>query len=93
MLEKLFGARSFGGFINHLTYHQAIFFTFSNELNFIFMVQIVAPAFLGCWALIVPALVTCLQDDRHILLDVITHIQTNTSPFQITLRDVGAMLP
>jgi hypothetical protein len=94
MLEKLLGVGSFGGSIGHLTYHHAIFLISSNKLNLLFMVQITAPTFLRCWALIVPTLIICLQqDDCHILLDVITHVETNTSLFQIALQDVQAMLP
>jgi hypothetical protein len=40
------------------------------------MVQIVALAFLGCWALIAPALVIHFQQDDHpILLDVINMLR------------------
>jgi len=48
----------------------------------LFVVWIVALALLGCWALIYPALVIRFQqDDRLIFLDVVTHVETNTSPF------------
>jgi hypothetical protein len=34
--EKLFGVRSFGVFIGHLTYRQAILPTFSSKFSFLF---------------------------------------------------------
>jgi hypothetical protein len=58
------------------------------------MVQNVAPACLGFWALIVPTLVTHFQqDDRPILLDAVAHVKTDTSSFQMALQEVQAMLP
>jgi hypothetical protein len=59
MLEKLFGARSFGGFINHRAHHHAIFIASLGGLGLPPVVQIVAPAFLGCWALIALTFITC----------------------------------
>jgi hypothetical protein len=44
-LEKLLGAKSFGGFIDHLVRHQGIIFVFSNGLDLFFVIQIVAPIF------------------------------------------------
>ncbi len=57
MLEKLFGGGSFGGFISHLVYCHAILIAISGGLGFLPVVQTTAPAFLGCRALIIPALV------------------------------------
>ncbi len=86
MLEKLFGAGSFGGSISHLVCHQAILPASLGKFNLPSIVQIVALTFLGCWALNVLALVTHFQQDDHpILLDVITHVETSISPFQMTL--------
>ncbi len=86
MLEKLLGVGNFSGFISHSTHHQAIFPTFFSKFSFPFMVQIIALAFLGCWALIILTLVICLQqDDHHIILDAITHVETNNSLFDISL--------
>jgi hypothetical protein len=65
ILEKLFGARSFGGFIGHLDRHQTILPTFLGGFDLLFMVQIAIPAFLGCWAVIVPTFVICFQHDDH----------------------------
>jgi hypothetical protein len=48
MLEKLFGARFFGGSIGHLAHHQAIFPISSWGFGLPFVVQIVAFTFLGC---------------------------------------------
>jgi len=51
-----------------------------------FVVWIVALALLGCWALIVSALVIHFQKDgRFILLNVVTHVETDISPFQMAL--------
>jgi hypothetical protein len=80
ILEKLFGARSFGGFISYLDCHQAIIPTFLGGLDLLSMVQIAAPAFLGCWALIVPTFVIHFQHDDHpIILGVLGHVETGTS--------------
>ncbi len=47
------------------------------------------PQIIRCWALIILALVTIFQqDDHHILLDEITHVEIGTSPFQMALQDV-----
>jgi hypothetical protein len=58
-LEKLFGVKSFGGYIGHLVCCQTTLITFSGKLGLPFVVQIVALAFFGCWALIIPTLVIC----------------------------------
>jgi hypothetical protein len=58
MLEKLFGARSFGGSIGHLDHHHAILIVFLGELGLPHVVQTTAFAFLGCWALIALPFVT-----------------------------------
>jgi len=45
-------------------------------------ISYVTTMFLGCWALIALALVFCFQLDNHlIILNAITHVETNTSPF------------
>jgi hypothetical protein len=52
------------------------------RFDLLFVVQIIALAFLGCWALITPALVICFQqDDHHILLDAMAHVEIGISPF------------
>jgi hypothetical protein len=61
MLEKLLGAGSFGGSIGHLAHRQAILPTFSGKLGLSFVVQIMPPAFLQCWALISFTLVIHFQ--------------------------------
>jgi len=95
MLEKLFGVWSFGGFIGHLTYHYATLPASSSELDLYSMVWTIIPAFLGCWALIILAFFFCFwQDDRPILLDVITHIEIDTSAFlDNTTRCVSHVTP
>jgi len=60
-LENLFGVGSFGVSIGHLIYHQAILFVFPSRINFFFIIQIIAFAFLGCWALISLTLVIHFQ--------------------------------
>ncbi len=37
-LERLLGARSFGGFVSHLAHHQGILFVFSNGLDLPFII-------------------------------------------------------
>jgi hypothetical protein len=59
MLEKLHGARSFGGSIGHLIRCQDILLASLGKFDLLFIIRIATPAFLGCWALIVLALVTC----------------------------------
>jgi hypothetical protein len=61
MLGKLLGARSFGGFINHLAHHQATLLISLGKLGLIFIIWTTTLAFLGCWALIVLALVIHFQ--------------------------------
>jgi hypothetical protein len=60
MLEKLHGVGFCDGSIGHLVSCQAIFPTFSSGFSFLSIIRIVAFAFLGCWALITPTLVTHL---------------------------------
>jgi hypothetical protein len=86
MLKKLLCVESFGGSINHLTYCQTILPIYLNGLDLPSVVQIVAFALLGCWALIVFALVNRFQqDDCYIFLDAVTHVEIDISPFQIAL--------
>jgi len=71
--------KSFGGYINHLTCCRAIILVFSSGFDLPFVVWIIAPTFLGCWATIVPTIVTRFQQDDHtIFLDVVAHVETNT---------------
>jgi hypothetical protein len=50
-------------------------------------------AFLRCWTLINPTLVSCFQQDDHfILLDAVAHVEIDTYSFQVTLWDTRAML-
>jgi hypothetical protein len=68
--------------MGHLARHQAILITSSRGLGLPLMVQRVAPAFLGCWVLIVLALVFCFQQDDHFtLFDVVAHVKIDTYPF------------
>ncbi len=50
MLEKLFGARYFGGSIGPLIHHHATFFASSSAFSLLFVVWTTTPTFLGCWA-------------------------------------------
>jgi hypothetical protein len=82
MLEKLLGVGSFGGSISHLVHHHAILHASSGGLNLLFVVWTIALVFLRCWALIILAFVTRFQQDDHIiLLDAITHVETNIFSF------------
>jgi hypothetical protein len=86
MLKKLFGVKSFIVSIDHLARHQAIFHVSLGRLGFPFAVRIVALALLECWALINLTLIIRFQQNDHpIFLDAITHIENNTSLFQMTL--------
>jgi hypothetical protein len=67
-LEKLFGVRSFGGFINHLACHQTTLLASLGGFNFPSIVRTIALAFLGCWALITPTFVICFQQYDHLIL-------------------------
>jgi hypothetical protein len=61
MLEKLLGARSFASSIDHLAHRHTTLLASLGGFNLPFVVWIVAPTFLGCWALIVPTFVTRFQ--------------------------------
>ncbi len=57
------------------------------------MVQLVTPAFLGCWALMIPTLIFPFQEEDHpILLDVVAHVEIGIYPLQVTLQNTLAML-
>jgi len=60
-LEKSLGVGSFGGSINHLVHCQSTLPVFLDMFGLSFMVRIVAPVFLGCWALIALTLVIHFQ--------------------------------
>ncbi len=87
-LEKLFGVRSFGGSIDHSDHHQYIFPVFLGKLGLPSVIRTITSTFLGCWALVTLALITCFQQDDHfIFLDVIAHVDINISSFQMALQD------
>jgi glycerol uptake facilitator-like aquaporin len=73
----MFSVGSIGGFINHLNCCQTIILTSSGRLGLPFVVWNVVLAFLGCWALIVFTFVI----HHPILLDVMTHVEIDTSLF------------
>jgi hypothetical protein len=80
--QRLICVRFFGGSICHLTRQYPIILVFLGRLRLLFVVQIAAPTFLGCWALITLALIICFQqDDHHIFFDVVTHVETNIFMF------------
>ncbi len=94
MLKKLLGARYFGCSISHLTHCQVIFLASSGKLHFQNVVWIVTPHIFGMLGIIIIAFVIHFQQDDHpIFLDVIAHVETNISLFQITLQDTRTMLP
>jgi len=91
-LEKLLGVRSFGGSNGYLAHCQTTLIVSLGDLGFLFLVQTIVLAFLGHWVLIILAFFICFQqDDYLILLDVVTHVESYTSLFQITLQDAKAM--
>jgi len=57
------------------------------------MVRLVAPTFVGYWALIILALVFCFhKDDHSTFLNALAHVKTNTDPYQVTFQITHAML-
>ncbi len=91
--QKLLCAISFGGSISHLTHYEGTLLAFLGGFSLPFVVWIGAPTFLGCWALIsLTFIIRFQQDDHHIFFDVVTHVETSTSLFQMALRDLLAML-
>jgi len=61
MLEKLLGAKSFGGSISHLPRREVIILASSNKFGLPFVITTIARTFLGCWAPVAPALVIRFQ--------------------------------
>ncbi len=85
-LEKLLNVGPFEGCFDHLVHCQTIFFISLGGLSLPFVVRIATPRFLKCWALIAFTFIIHFQHDDHpILLDVVAHVEINTSPFQMTL--------
>jgi hypothetical protein len=81
MLEKLLGSRSFGTIVGHLVCCQIILLISSRGLGLPLVVRHATPTFLGCWALIVHALVFHFQQDDHpILLNVVTDVKIDIYP-------------
>jgi hypothetical protein len=82
IFKKLLGSASFGTTMGHLAHRQVTLLTFSRGLGLPSMVRRVACAFIGCWAFIIPTLVSCFQQDDHpTFLDVMAHVETSTYPF------------
>jgi hypothetical protein len=93
-LEMLFNVGSFGGFINHIVHRHATFLASSGGLSLPFVVWITTLAFLGCWALFVPTLVTHFeQDDHTILLDAMANVEISIFSFHIALQNTRNLLP
>jgi hypothetical protein len=61
MLEKLLGAGSLASMVGHLACHHVVLPISSKGFGLLSMVRFVTPTFLGCWALITHALITCFQ--------------------------------
>jgi hypothetical protein len=78
--------RSFSGSIDHLIHCHPILLASSSELDFPFMVWIVAPAFLGCWAMIVLAIITHFQSDDQ--LD-----ETKLHTLLVTFKNLMLIIP
>ncbi len=82
MLKKLLRSRSFGIIVGHLVHCQVILPTSLGGLGLLLIVRRATPASLGCWALIILALVFHFQHDDHpIFLDAVAHLETSTYPF------------
>jgi hypothetical protein len=93
-LEKSLGVGSFDGYIGHLLHCQTTFLASSDMFNLPFVVWTTTFTFLGCWALGALALIFRFQQDNHlIILNAVTHVETNTSLFYIRLGDVRTILP
>jgi len=58
-LEKLLGMGSFSITVGHLAYHRVTLPTFSRGFGLPLVVRFIAFAFLGCWVLVVFALIIC----------------------------------
>ncbi len=68
--------------VGHLAYCQVILLAFSRGLGFPLAVQLVAPTFLGCRALITPTIFIRFQlDDCFIPFDAMAHVEINIFPF------------
>jgi hypothetical protein len=73
---------SFSSSLNHFTY-------FFKGLGLPLMIQLVAPTFLGCWALSIPTVVICFQRNDHpIFLNAMAYVKIVTFPFQVALWDI-----
>jgi hypothetical protein len=82
MLKKLLGSKSFGTMVSHLAHCQIIIHASVTGLPLPSMVRRATPTFLGCWALIIPTLVSHFQEDDHpIILDVVAHVNIGIYPF------------
>jgi hypothetical protein len=76
MLEKLLGTRYFNITISHLVCHQINLLVFLGGIGLPLMVELLALAFLGCWVLLIPALVIHFQQDDHLIVfDTVAHVE------------------
>ncbi len=81
-MDKLLGIGFFNSMVGHLAYCEVILLAFSRGLGLPFVIQLVGPTFLGCWALNTPTFVIHFQlDDRFILFDAVAHVEINIFPF------------
>jgi hypothetical protein len=93
MLEKLLGLGSFGFIVGHLTRSCVTRFAYLGGIGLPLMVRLVAPTFLGYWALIALVLVFHFhKDDHRTFLDVMAHVKTNICPFLVAVQNIHAML-
>ncbi len=56
------------------------------------MVRLVAPTFIGYWALITLALIFRFHKDHFIFLNVMAHVKTNIYPFWVIVQIICVML-
>jgi len=88
------GVKFFRTMASHLACHHVIVPTSSKGFRLLSIVWFVASTFLGCWALITHAFITCFQRSDHlIILDVVAYVETNTFLFQLVMWDTQTLLP
>ncbi len=68
---------TFGGSIGRLVHYRTTLLVSSDELDLSSMVRTIAPAFLGCWALIAPALATPFQQDDTCTITMLEKLLEN----------------
>jgi hypothetical protein len=79
--------------MGHLAHCQIIFPIFSRGLDLPSTIWRAALTLLGCWVIIILALISRFQQNDHpIILDVVAHVKISVYPFQVALHDTHVML-